>query len=504
MYPLNDNDLDRLSRDAADQYDVDQNTSTSGWEALETRLNKELPLKEEKERRRFLFWLFFIVLLAGGSLWWMLSGDNTDAAGAAHVASAPAIVDNGKNNNPAISTPSPNQGIAQDDTKTLIDKQSAQQPVEAPVAGTNSTDKQNSTSAAKNTISPADKATIVKDKKGKADRQQDQITIVSPTPSAKKVKQSGALVLADKDRSGKGKEKNISPSGKKGNKVPVAKNGNTEKAPAGEKDDMDIVTGNVNEVKAVTPAADKKNEAGITDTATVIAKAPVDAPKAALKKDTVAAAQQPAVAKKKKENKPKGFEIGLVAGPDMSNVKFTHTDKAGYNIGLQLGYRFSNRWSVNTGLIYTKKNYTADGKDVAKYGWFQNPSVNVYEMDGYCHMLDIPLNVRYDFSVNNKNRYFASTGLSTYIMSRENYTYYYMYNGQEDKRNWDSKANGVGDSTYFFSILNLSAGWEHSLNKHLSLQAEPYLKLPLSQLGHAKLNLSSYGINFSLKYRIAK
>src|ERR1044071_5702761 len=71
MYPLNDNDLDRLSREAAEHYDVE--SSASGWEVLENRLDRELPHKEDKDRRRFLFWLVFIAAITGGTLFWMLN-----------------------------------------------------------------------------------------------------------------------------------------------------------------------------------------------------------------------------------------------------------------------------------------------------------------------------------------------------------------------------------------------------------------------------------------------
>jgi hypothetical protein len=120
-------------------------------------------------------------------------------------------------------------------------------------------------------------------------------------------------------------------------------------------------------------------------------------------------------------------------------------------------------------------------------------------------MWDFPINVRYDFARTAQRRFFVSTGLSTYLMKRENYDYYYSYNnGPEQTYNWDSKERGEGTSTYLFSILNLSAGFERTISKKFSLQAEPYFKLPLSQLGHGKLNLNSYGIYFSVKYRITK
>ncbi len=116
-------------------------------------------------------------------------------------------------------------------------------------------------------------------------------------------------------------------------------------------------------------------------------------------------------------------------------------------------------------------------------------------------MFDIPLNVRYDFSVNKKQRWFASAGASTYIMTGEYYGYDYTYNGNRVQA---ARAIRDSTSTYAFSILNLSAGFERALNKRFSLQVEPYFKIPMKGLGYGKLDLTSYGIYFSVKYRFYK
>ena len=75
MHPLSDKDLDRLSREAAEQYDVDQ--SPSGWEHLEQRLDQELPLKR-KRQKTFLMDLLFIPLLSGSGLVWMLADNEPE------------------------------------------------------------------------------------------------------------------------------------------------------------------------------------------------------------------------------------------------------------------------------------------------------------------------------------------------------------------------------------------------------------------------------------------
>lgn len=465
MYPLNDNDLDRLSREAAEQYDVDQNTS--GWDALENRLNKELPLKEERERRRFLFWLFFIVLLAGGGLLWTMTSKTNNTVHLVGTNTVPSATEN-KNTNAPVVPSSPNPGIVQEGSVTPAPATVTEQQQAAPLAQQDNNDKNS----------------IVADD-----------TKATTKVSAPGAGPSGAIV--DKPSTTRANKKGTINGGKKGrqqneptiDKELLTANDKTAKSTKDKKDDKKAPGQDIQEEQELI--ASMVSATGIK----VGSIGAIKAPPLPVINDTAAAQKTPP---KKKDNKNKGFEIGLVAGPDMSNVKFTDMDKVGYNVGLQIGYRFSDRWSVNTGLLYTKKNYTAQGKDWTKSGWWRY--VDVHTVQGYCQMFDIPLNVRYDFSVNKKQRWFASAGASTYIMTDEYYNYDYTWNGARDQRDWERDST----STYLFSILNLSAGFERSLNKRFSIQAEPYFKIPMKGLGYGKLDLNSYGIYFSVKYKLGK
>jgi outer membrane protein with beta-barrel domain len=199
----------------------------------------------------------------------------------------------------------------------------------------------------------------------------------------------------------------------------------------------------------------------------------------------------------KKKNTPiQRLEIGLLAGPDVSTVEFGPLDKTGYNFGLQIGYRLSNRWLLNTAIIYTKKFYKADSQYYKPKNnpW---PSWDLENVSGNCAMWEIPVNVRYDVSYNDKRRWFVSTGLSTYLMTKENYKVNYSVNNNPYPYSYNSDSN----SNYLFSIVNLSAGMERSLGKNFSIQAEPYLKIPLKGLGYGSMRMDSYGILFSLKYK---
>lgn len=475
MYPLNDNDLDRLSRDAADQYDVE--SSTSGWEALENRLNKELPLKEEKERRRFLFWLFLIVLLAGAGLLWMMTGEKNPTIQMAHTedtdgTTIPAQQDT-KNTSPAASQPSPNVGIPQQDAAKPATTDETPAPAAVTPSTSDTVQQQRTAPASSKNSKPSAGLPTVKD--GEQQPAVVRHDAYTPRPQANNTR--------GRKKGGRPDGENIVADNQ--NNQPVQNKLNNPKIYGQEPaQDEDLLKASL-----VTSTGIKAGDIGSI-------KAPLLPIPAA---DSTAAEKTPP---KKKEQPSKGFEIGLVAGPDMSNVKFTDMDKVGYNVGIQIGYRFSDRWSVNTGFLYTRKNYTAQGKDFTKpnNSWWQNR--DLHGVQGYCAMFDIPLNIRYDFSVNKKQRWFASAGATSYIMTNEDYTYDYSYTGSSIIRQtyWESDST----STYLFSILNLSAGFERALNKRFSIQAEPYFKFPLKGLGYGKLDLNSYGIYFSLKYKLGK
>jgi hypothetical protein len=482
MYPLNDNDLDRLSREAAEQYDVDQNTS--GWEALENRLNKELPLKEEKERRRFLFWLFFIVLLAGGGVLWTMTGKKTNND--LHLTGTntiPAVQSNQQNSgaaSPVVASNEPNN--TNNPTGRVNTTPEAATP--APLAITEkqtpstssrqSENKSQSTAESKPTLATANEP-------DHAPAFNKQPAVNTPGQKSKTVSRKAQGQQYQQQEAQSTGNKKIT-TGK--NKLPTS---SANKEGLSKEYDQPLP-------QEHDPKSSRVSWPGIKAGAIGAIKAP---PLTLALSDNPA----PTTPKKKKDNSNnKGFEIGLVAGPDMSNVRFTDMDKPGYNVGLQIAYRLSNRWSVNTGLLYTRKNYTVQGKDFTKpnTGWWQ--SLDLHVVDGYCQMFDIPLNVRYDFAFNNKQRWFASAGASSYIMTSEYYNYDYTYNGVRSQSPRDRDST----STYLFSILNLSAGFERALNKRFSVQAEPYLKIPMKGLGYGKLNLNSYGIYFSVKYRFNK
>jgi Outer membrane protein beta-barrel domain len=184
--------------------------------------------------------------------------------------------------------------------------------------------------------------------------------------------------------------------------------------------------------------------------------------------------------------------IGVFVAPDFSTVRFQTMKGVGTTFGVLLGYSFNERWAVETGLSLDMKRYYTAGEYFKK----AMPSgYTLLNVDGTCNMLEIPVNVRYNFSKGSKMKWFATAGLSTYLMSKENYNYEYSnYWGSTADSDWSIHK----PSQYWFSIINLSAGFEQRVGKIGNLRLEPYARIPLSRIGTGKLPIVSAGLNIGL------
>jgi hypothetical protein len=188
--------------------------------------------------------------------------------------------------------------------------------------------------------------------------------------------------------------------------------------------------------------------------------------------------------------------VGVLGAPDVSSVKLADVQRPTPNLGLLLEYRFLDRLRVSTGLLHSAKQYRARHAD---YDWSYYPNANLYDFEwvnATCTILDLPVNLRYDVLVQPRYQLFGSVGLSTLFMRREQYSFDYVY--YRNPYHWEQEY--VNEHQHWFSVLNLSAGYERRLGSHWGLQAEPYLKLPLGGVGEGKVRLASAGIFLGLKY----
>lgn len=193
------------------------------------------------------------------------------------------------------------------------------------------------------------------------------------------------------------------------------------------------------------------------------------------------------------------LRLGLVAAPELSTVRTSRLAPPGPNLGVQLDYQLARRWHLSTAFLYSVKRYYAEGSDyhlpagyTLPHGWVIN------DVDAMCRIIDIPLNLRYDLWQRPRYQVFASAGLSSLLMKREQYTYDYgLVYGKPVAPYTFELANG---SQHLLKVLNLSVGYEQLLGPRWSVQAEPFVKLPLAGVGYGAVRLRSAGVFFSLRY----
>ena len=189
------------------------------------------------------------------------------------------------------------------------------------------------------------------------------------------------------------------------------------------------------------------------------------------------------------------FALGVLAAPDINGVGSFQQGKVGTNVGLLFSATLLKKLTVSTGALYSVKPYTI------AFGDYHTPyqfPVNPVNVTADCHMLDIPLNIGYQLYNKRQNKISIGTGLSSYIMLNENYKFNYA----DSYATGPSSFNVPNSSKYFFGVLNLNATYQHQLNSKVGISLQPYLKLPLTNLGYSQVRLQTTGVAVGLTWNL--
>jgi Outer membrane protein beta-barrel domain len=202
-------------------------------------------------------------------------------------------------------------------------------------------------------------------------------------------------------------------------------------------------------------------------------------------------ANDPAAPVSNAKNKQSHFYAGLIVAPDISMVKFQSVKGVGFSAGILFGYRINQKFAIESGVYFDTKNYFTQGDYFSTKNVPQMINADLLNVNGTCHMVEFPVNLRYDFHASKKNNWFITGGFSSYFMFKESYNYNYLYNGSPRERSYDYNK----PSQNWFSVLDISIGYEHSAGRFGKIRVEPYLKTPLAGMGAGSLPILSTGIN---------
>ncbi|RQO79703.1 hypothetical protein DBR40_01735 [Pedobacter sp. KBW01] len=195
-------------------------------------------------------------------------------------------------------------------------------------------------------------------------------------------------------------------------------------------------------------------------------------------------------------NKKPRLVLSILAAPDLTSVQKSGTSNLSGGFGVEATYILSKKLSVTTGATYAKKIYDSDFslyRPNTNYVFKIIPS-NIH---ANCDVIDIPLNVNYKVFGNSRNAISVSTGLSSYLMLKEKYSYSYdgAYQGPQE---YEVR----GRNQHYLGIANIGVEFQHKINNNLSISAKPFMKIPLTDIGYGNSRLSSTGVAVSVNMNL--
>lgn len=449
-----DEPIDDIIREAADSYQAP--FDEKAWAAMRQKLDVHLPQKNRKGR----FLLLLLLFVIGGTAAYVLlkpGRGNKDTANAELITAANDFqVD--KTNTPTndLSTSSPNNTT--NNPESLVDEVIAVdvQPSNNPVAATPAKDVVNER-VAYNAPRP-----VVKVKKQY--RQGRRQATIQPALAEETVVETPTA-----------------PQNEDLTVAPIGPN-NT----SGALEVTDVSGPNQLSAEPVKPATDQN----IDKKQPVLTKAITASDTAAVTKVTPA---------KPKDKKGLGSNLLVLvsAGADMSYIRLSNQGKTTLLYGAGLGYTIGKRWMVRAGVYSVEKIYAASKTDYSLPPQAAN-NPYLYQIDGRCRVLEIPVGVAYYFAGQKHHRWFAGAGLASMLMKTEQYDYQYK---SATGVNYTRSYGVSNESKHYLAILSLSAGYQYQVGKRFSLLAEPYLQLPLNGVGVGKVKLQSTGLLVTAAFR---
>jgi hypothetical protein len=193
----------------------------------------------------------------------------------------------------------------------------------------------------------------------------------------------------------------------------------------------------------------------------------------------------------KKKNKARGFYFGFTGGIEFGGVKQVYFNKPGLEAGVLAGYQFNNKLAVEASLLYNKKTYFCNGSNFTMDNAGMPQNMKVVNLTGVCNSAEVPLWLVYNISNNKKSIVSISAGVSSFFNPGETNTYNTLVDGSPKK----ITSSYSKSSFYFASSADIALGFEKKLKNGNGLRIQPYVQLPMREVGVGKMMLTSAGVH---------
>jgi hypothetical protein len=492
---MQDDLMDDMIRDAAEQNQPP--AEDKAWKLMHKKLNIHLPQK--KSGRRYLFLLLIWLLSAGGLTgagWWAYD----------HWSHTNPTLPSTKQPVSKTGTPSAESGNRVSSSTNSVGKD------DNPIAGMNTTDQQ----PPANFNVPATPANTIASNTGAPDNtsfgapvsipQQSNTSPAIQKPVQYKRRRSAGKTVVRITNPATALSGTANPD----TEVTDMTNGNTPAttvvAESKHTISTTIVAGTADSL--IADGVSKTNNIAIATTDSVIIPAgkeineadkskPVTTGAGEKSSDTSSLQTTPQLTKTPSDKKKKrsGFANNIAftftTGIDLSYVRLSNPGTATALYGTGISYSMGKRWRISTGYYVANKIYNAAPSDYHPPANFWSVYATLDEVAAICRVEEIPLSLAYHFGKHPKHSWFVSIGVSSVLMRKEDYTYYYKpINGQRRTKQWIYEK----EHQHFLSNLTLSGGYQYRLNPVFSFLAESYFKTPLKGVGYGRVRLGSLGL----------
>lgn len=215
-----------------------------------------------------------------------------------------------------------------------------------------------------------------------------------------------------------------------------------------------------------------------------------------------------------KESKKNTITFGLAVSP---NINYDQTNqKTNINVGggVLLEISILKRFDLYTGILIANQKINIQENTLEIIASGTQLKSKEISLTG----LDIPINLKYNFSLNKSNM-FISAGFSSVAYLKENVSSTYQVSStvQVESTNefgdeilvskiintleTETESKGSFNNFYFGKIVNFSFGIEFPFeNNRQSLIIEPYFKYPLGSVNSESVNFSNGGVILKLNF----
>ncbi|MEM6768975.1 MAG: hypothetical protein AAF597_00195 [Bacteroidota bacterium] len=192
-----------------------------------------------------------------------------------------------------------------------------------------------------------------------------------------------------------------------------------------------------------------------------------------------------------------GLAVGVSVGAVSGMTSLSNPGPIDLRVGATVDYRFSNKLSLGTGGYLSRVCYQADGKDYkANEGFFD---VIPKEVIADCDILEVPLNLTWHPAGSDRSGIYLGAGLSSYFMLTEKFDFKYDVPDDNLVKSWRED----NTNRHLLGVGQVKFGYQRKSSQRSALQVESFLQLPLTGLGHGKVNFFSVGasVNYTFDFR---